>query len=302
MKERNKILSIVTIVIIFIVIIFFINHIFDKKETVKLTDDYSEIIAELEERYGKNRNFKVIEIIGKEIDQRTYRPNTCNNGGYMTADWQGKYYKDAILRIAIDYDETKREQTYFDIDNNICTIRAGYADRFVIGVDAEYQFNGTIVDVYRYGAGLVIEPDDENIKKVAEQIYVPSRINVNYEVGMKVIVYYNGEVINEMWPASIDSVDILINSNLTSSEIIDIAYNHIPSITKEKIINKYSAKIYYRENYNIDVIDKTNKSIPLKNRSVIIIDFQTSIQAIPNNFLVILDDNTKQFLGYGLIE
>ncbi len=303
MIGKYKRLFLIIFAIIFCTGIVYFSQRSNIIKTEEPINEYSEIITELENRYGQDRNFKVIKIIGETIDQRGYRPSNCNDG-YTTSDWQGKYYKDAILRIAIDYDKTKNLQTYFDITNNICTIRSGYADRFVLGLDSEHQFIGTIVNVYRNGAGLVVEPNEnEIIRNNADQIYVPSRVNVNYEVGMKVIVYYNGEANNGVWPASIDTVDVLVGSNVTSSDIIDIAYNHIPSTTRKIIIDKYDARVSHIESFNSIVMNKGNELISVNNINVVIIDFKTGIKdRMPNNFIVILDNDTQRFIGYGLLE
>jgi|GEM_PF-2927642 len=217
--KKNIIVPIIVSIVTTIATLLIISHLSDGETTSKnkpLNDsEYSDIIKELENRYGKEKNFKVIDTIGETIDQRDYRPSDCCDDCIRTSDWQGKYFRDAILKIAVNYNEvTNSYSTTFDITNNICTVRSGYVDRFVIGVNAEYEFNGKVVDVYRYGAGLVVEPnEDEDIRKLSDRIYVPSRLNIEYKVGMKVIVYYNGKVDTEVWPARVDVLDVLINSN-----------------------------------------------------------------------------------------
>ena len=224
MSKAYKIAFYITAIIIFFGIVIFLGERtgfigeisignFERRTGEKFTSkDYSEIIDELKKRYGEDKRFRIIEVIRAEVDRRDHRPVDCP-GGIRTADWQGKYFDDAILRISIDHDNTNVTKEWFDITNNICVIRGGYADRFVNELVYEHKFVGTIVWAGPFiRQSLGIEPNkDEAIRKKTNQVGVNGRINVKYEEGMQVTVFYNGKVHTDAWPAWIDEVDIIIN-------------------------------------------------------------------------------------------
>ncbi len=244
MKKMTKEYKIAFFLTFFIV--FIIGFIIFNKSAKNYTKIYKEVITELEVLYGENRDFKIINIIGKEIDERDYRPEKCIKDETRNSIWLGKFYKDAILQIEVKNNEVSSEPVIFDVMNNICMIKNGYADRFVIGIEAEHQLKGTIVNVYDHGSGLVVKPDTtEKISKKTEQIYVPSRVNVDYEVGMRVIVYYDGEINTEAIPSRMNALDVIIENKINSKIIEELSLTKkiiIKEISKENIIDTITDK------------------------------------------------------------
>lgn len=86
--------------------------------------------------------------------------------------------------------------------------------------------------------------------------------------------------------------------------LIDKAYNYLNNDTKSKIINLYEANVTTLkiENNTYIYLDKNHERIELKNKEIILVDFETDIKSFPNNIIVILDADTNEVLGLGLID
>ena len=87
-------------------------------------------------------------------------------------------------------------------------------------------------------------------------------------------------------------------------ELIDIAYSYLNDETKKEIINKYNAKIRYIELVNDVFIYavKEGENITIRDKKVISIDFQKNVLYRPNNTIVVLDSDTKELLGFPLLD
>jgi len=121
----KKILLIgVILLILIVVVVIVVNN--NKFQEILYTNKYSEIIEELERLYGKEGNFKVIGIKGGEIDKRDYKIYYYYLAEPRTAEWQGKYFKDAFLLISTDYLENP-----FYVVNNFQSLRDNFEKAYL---------------------------------------------------------------------------------------------------------------------------------------------------------------------------
>jgi hypothetical protein len=86
--------------------------------------------------------------------------------------------------------------------------------------------------------------------------------------------------------------------------LIDKAYNYLDNETKSRIINLYSSNVTTLkvENKAYSYVNKDSKIVELKNKEIILVDFETDSKTLPSNRIVILDADTKEVLGLGIVD
>lgn len=95
-----------------------------------------------------------------------------------------------------------------------------------------------------------------------------------------------------------------IYDQMINFALIDIAYNYLDNETKSKIINLYESDITTLkiENNAYLYLNKDSEMVKLKNKEIILVDFKTDLKVLPSNRIVILDADTKEVLGLGLVD
>ncbi len=152
-------------------------------------------------------------------------------------------------------------------------------------------------------ASVSIVKDTEITKVVNNEGKNAKKEDIN--LGDEVSIIFTGAVA-ESYPVQATAKEITIFKNklFSEKELINRAYNYLDKSIQTEIINKYDAEIIYRNlqgDISIPAVKETNM-IDIKDKEVLIIDFQREVKHIPNNTLVILDNNTKEVLGLGLID
>lgn len=100
--------------------------------------------------------------------------------------------------------------------------------------------------------------------------------------------------------------DNIISTDDTNAEktLINKAYNYLDDETKSRIINIDETMLtnLIIEDNEYMYVDKDTQMHTIKNTEIILVDFQTNVMYSPNNVVVILDENTKEVLGFGLVD
>jgi len=97
---------------------------------------------------------------------------------------------------------------------------------------------------------------------------------------------------------------IINNQEFNETELIDKAYHYLTEEMKKDINNKYNATITYQDLKDSKIYAITNEgtSIIIENRKVIVIEFQKDVNYMPDNLIVMLDNETKEVIGIPLLD
>lgn len=124
--------------------------------------------------------------------------------------------------------------------------------------------------------------------------------SATYLVDNKDLLYISFANINDICDKSGEE----LYEQMIRFTLIDKAYDYLDNETKSKIVNLYGSNVTTLkiENNVYFYLNKDSEIVELKNMEIILVDFETDSKALPSNRIVILDADTKEGLGLGLVD
>ncbi|MCL2859120.1 MAG: DUF4362 domain-containing protein [Oscillospiraceae bacterium] len=116
---------------------------------------------------------------------------------------------------------------------------------------------------------------------------------------------YDKLPITDKMYATEEIFDILPVGDALKNYLTKTAFNYLPDETKKLVTNPSSPTItnlkIETDSYSYVDINGKMKSLK-KGKEIILVDFTKNISVIPNNVMVIFDADTKEALGFGLVD
>ena len=106
------------------------------------------------------------------------------------------------------------------------------------------QFIGEIVEINQNGSFIVEPNENEDVRKSADKISVSGSSDINWEIGMKVIVKYIGGVM-ESYPAQINVIDVQLYNSDDFTIFDETKYLAKPCDTALELIYEDDSFKYY---------------------------------------------------------